>query len=433
MILPWRRKRGGRNRKAADAGTSELTIPSDFRCPISLDLMKDPVTLSSGITYDRDSIEAWIVDQGHDTCPVTKRILPVLEPVPNHAIRRMIQDWCVEKRSYGVERIPTPRIPLSSSEASDLLAKLESSTAEIANALVARILDKARESERNRRVILAQSGVRVIAAKFEAFSARNENGVVLEELLSCLALFSPALDEEAKRHVGSSKSLKRIVSILRSGDLASRRNAVTVLKEVAASRAGELAETEGALEGLVNVVKDPVSPASLKDSLLVIYHIIKNGAGSETVSGLLDLGIVPEVVEIAISSEKSLCEMALGVLDEVCGDERGRVMARGHATAVPVVVKKMLRVSDLATEFAVSVMWKLSREDGGRRGDVLKEALEVGAFQKLLLLLQVGCGNESGTKEKATELLKMLNVFQRETGRLECVESMDFKDLKRSF
>ncbi|KAL8161202.1 hypothetical protein V2J09_012691 [Rumex salicifolius] len=425
MILPWRRKR--RN-SAAVAAATELKIPTDFRCPISLDLMKDPVTLSTGITYDRNSIETWIIDQGHDTCPVTKRVLPVLDPVPNHAIRRMIQDWCVEKKSYGVERIPTPRIPLSSIEASDLLARLESSTAEVANTLVARILSKARESERNRRVILAQGGARVISSKFEEFSENDQNGVVLDELLACLALFSPALDHV----VGSSKSLKRIVSILRNGDLASRRNAVTVLKEAVASRAGELAATEGALEGLVNAVKDPVSPSTLKDSLYVIYHILKSRPEPEPVSELINLGIVSEVVEIAISSERSVCEMALGVFDEVCRDESGRVRARGHAMAVPVVVKKMLRVSDLATEFSVSALWKMSREDES----VLNEALEVGAFQKLLLVLQVGCGNndEAGrTKEKATELLKRLNVFQRETGRLECVESMDFKELKRSF
>ncbi|MBA0840239.1 hypothetical protein Goarm_002837, partial [Gossypium armourianum] len=35
-----------------------LTIPKDFCCPISLDLMKDPVTVSTGQTYDRKSFAA---------------------------------------------------------------------------------------------------------------------------------------------------------------------------------------------------------------------------------------------------------------------------------------------------------------------------------------------------------------------------------------
>ena len=31
----------------------EVEVPDQFKCPISLDLMEDPVVLSTGITYDR--------------------------------------------------------------------------------------------------------------------------------------------------------------------------------------------------------------------------------------------------------------------------------------------------------------------------------------------------------------------------------------------
>ena len=100
---------------------------------------------------------------------------------------------------------------------------------------------------------------------------------------------------------------------------------------------------------------------------------------------------------------------------------------------MPVLVKKMFRVSDMATEFVVSALWKLCKnykeeeEEGERRGGCLVEALQVGAFQKLLLLLQVGCGGS--TKEKATDLLKLLNGY---TSRAECIDTMDFRGLKRS-
>ncbi|XP_062098902.1 U-box domain-containing protein 12-like [Humulus lupulus] len=35
-------------------------IPDDFRCPISLELMKDPVIVSTGHTYERSCIQKWI-------------------------------------------------------------------------------------------------------------------------------------------------------------------------------------------------------------------------------------------------------------------------------------------------------------------------------------------------------------------------------------
>ncbi|KAL6856833.1 hypothetical protein ACP4OV_018215 [Aristida adscensionis] len=64
--------------------------PDDFRCPISLELMTDPVILPSGHTFDRRSIQRWL-DGGHLTCPVTNLPLPPSPPlIPNHALRRLI-------------------------------------------------------------------------------------------------------------------------------------------------------------------------------------------------------------------------------------------------------------------------------------------------------------------------------------------------------
>ncbi|KAL0375430.1 UNVERIFIED_CONTAM: U-box domain-containing protein 16 [Sesamum radiatum] len=56
-------------RRQKSAG--EVNAPADFRCPISLDLMRDPVVVSTGQTYDRSSITMWI-ESGHATCPKTE-------------------------------------------------------------------------------------------------------------------------------------------------------------------------------------------------------------------------------------------------------------------------------------------------------------------------------------------------------------------------
>ncbi|CBI26797.3 unnamed protein product, partial [Vitis vinifera] len=355
MISSWRRRRAGRRAAKLqqhaedDIGSMELTTPNHFRCPISLDLMKDPVTLSTGITYDRESIEMWI-EAGNRTCPITNQVLRSLEPIPNHTIRKMIQDWCVENRSFGIERIPTPRIPLSSVEVTDMLSKFKMAYRREDEAgcreLVAKMKSKGKESERNKRCIVINGAAGVLSAAFEAFSSASFDKyvAVLEDILAALTWMSP-LDGEAKSYLSSAASLN------------------------------------------------------------------------------LEL-----LLELLVDSEKSVCEKALGVLDGICGCEEGREKAYGHALTMPVLVKKLLRVSDLATEFSVSILWKLSKNEKREDGSVLVEALQVGAFQKLLLLLQVGCSDR--TKEKATELLKLLNIHRE---RLECIDSMDFKDLKRPF
>ena len=423
-------------------GMMELTTPNHFRCPISLDLMKDPVTLSTGITYDRESIETWM-EAGNRTCPITNQELKSPELIPNHTIRKMIQDWCVENRSFGIERIPTPRIPLSSVEVKEMLYKFRTAYRRedegACRELVAKMKSKGKESDRNKRCLVANGAAAVLSAAFEAFSSRSSASasfdkyvLVLEDILAALSWIFPQLDGEAKSYLGSAASLNCLVWLLKSGDLSARGNAVSTLKELVSGdkrKVDALAEIQGVKEALVKLVREPICPTATKTSLMVIYYMVSSSSSNEDSKlRFSEMGMVELLLELLVESEKSVCEKALGVLDSICGCDQGREKAYADALTVPVLVKKLLRVSDLATEFSVSILWKLGKNEKREDGGVLVEALQVGAFQKLLLLLQVGSSDR--TKGKATELLKLLNIHRE---RLECIDSMDFKDLKRPF
>lgn len=412
----------------------EVSIPNHYRCPISLDLMKDPVTLSTGITYDRDSIERWIVEGGNSTCPITSQVLTSLNPIPNHTIRKMIQNWCVQNQSRGIQRIPTPRAPISSLEVSEILDQI-ASAADGCRDLVAKIKASAKESDRNKRCIATNGAAAALSLAFETFSKDqagfHKNAAVLEEILSALALFPP-LD---KSSLGSASSLHCMVWFLEGGDLSGRRNAILVLKEILSSSDKQklleaFAEIEGALPAVFKLVKEPICPTATKASLMVIYHMVRSPSSSQIVERFVEMGLVSLLLEMLVDSEKSICEKALGVLDGICSAQKGREKAYAHALTMPVVVKKILRVSDLATELSVSILWKLCKNETGEEGSTaaMVEALRVGAFQKLLLLLQVGCVER--IKEKVTDLLKILNLHRNS---LECIDSMDFKELKRPF
>lgn len=75
------------------SNTMASLLPDHFKCPISLEIMSDPVILSSGHTFDRSSIQRWL-DAGHRTCPITKLPLPD-DPslIPNHALRSLISTY----------------------------------------------------------------------------------------------------------------------------------------------------------------------------------------------------------------------------------------------------------------------------------------------------------------------------------------------------
>lgn len=457
MIFPWKlRRRGGAKKRGknnngvlesgnfSDTELMTTTIPNHFRCPISLDLMKDPVTLSTGITYDRESIEKWMED-GNQTCPVTNQILRNFDLIPNHSIRKMIQEWCVENKSFGIERIPTPRIPVSTYEVSEISTGISSATArgdaDTCRQLVSKIKKLGKESERNKKCIKENGVAFVLSASFEAFSDdSNKSEELLKDILSTLTWMFP-YGSEGQSKLGSTKSLRTIACFLNAEDLSTRQHAVTVLKELLAADnryANNLMKIEENInipESLFKMIKVPINPKATKASLMVIYHVLTSSAAKtdyDVVSKFLDTGLISLLVDTIVDSEKNVSEKALGVLDAAANWEEGKEKIRGNALALPLMVKKLLRISDLVTEFCVSILWKVCRDEENeeKRAGIVEGMIQVGGFQKLLVILQVGCGEK--TKDKITELLKLMNIYKDRVD--ECVDSSTgFKYVKRTF
>lgn len=429
-------KRGG---EKSSNSRVEVSIPLHFRCPISLDLMKDPVILSTGITYDRNSIEEWI-DNGNTRCPVTNQDLSSSnrnDLIPNTATRKMIQEWCVANGSYGFERIPTPRNPITSAAAAEMLAEMVLASKrgdfETCGRLAVKIKATAKESKRNRSCMVSNGMGCALATAFQILAASPLSlsvsvGVnVMEDILLALPETLP-LEKEACSVLASGESLRSLVTIMKQGGLAGRLNAVIVLRELILPEKNlniviSVSKTEGLIESLVDLVKNPISPTTTKATLLTSFFLVDVAAWE-----FAEAGMVHVLMDLLVNSDKSTTEKALGVLDGICSSEMGIYLMQEHALAVPVLVKKMFRVSDMATDFAVSVLWKISKSQGSGLERCLNEALQVGAFQKLLLLLQVGCGEN--TKRKVTELMKILNTHNQ-NGNFDCIDTVDLRGIKR--
>ena len=247
---------------------------------------------------------------------------------------------------------------------------------------------------------------------------------VLEEILGLLTWMFP-LGDESKLNLRSAASLHCLVWFLNSKDLSARQNSALLLKELPVE---ELAKTGGLIEALTNMIREPIGPTATKACLTTIFHLVSSSESKNIIGQrFVELGLVSLLPEILVDADKSICEKALGVLDCICDCQEGKDVVKANALTLPLAIKKILRVSELASEFAVSIIWKLcDKKDEG----VLIEAIQMGAFQKLLVLLQVGCGER--TKGKATELLKLLNAYK---SRAECIDSsMDnLKYIKKPF
>lgn len=73
-------------------------LPNAYYCPISAEIMTDPVITREGITYERSAIETWINDK--HTSPMTRNPLVISDIRPNNAIYDLIQ---LEKEGHGTE------------------------------------------------------------------------------------------------------------------------------------------------------------------------------------------------------------------------------------------------------------------------------------------------------------------------------------------
>jgi hypothetical protein len=60
-------------------------FPEAYYCPITQDVMEDPVMDREGNTYERAAIVLWL--SRNDTSPVTRAPLAVDHLVPNRALR----------------------------------------------------------------------------------------------------------------------------------------------------------------------------------------------------------------------------------------------------------------------------------------------------------------------------------------------------------
>lgn len=77
-------------RDAADTGGATAAPPDNFRCPITTEVMDDPVVAMDGHTYEREAIETWF--RRHDTSPMTRAVIPPTL-VPNVNLRSHIASW----------------------------------------------------------------------------------------------------------------------------------------------------------------------------------------------------------------------------------------------------------------------------------------------------------------------------------------------------
>ncbi|XP_054816475.1 E3 ubiquitin-protein ligase PUB23-like [Prosopis cineraria] len=388
----------------------EIDVPSHFLCPISLQLMTDPVTVRTGITYDRENIERWLFSCNNRTCPVTKQSILDMDLTPNHTLRRLIQAWCTLNASSGIERIPTPKPPVDKIRIVELLSEASRSPRSHLKCL-GMLRSIAFESDRNKIYLESAGAIEFLAStlKFSSGHARvdddNERSVMsIEAALEVLFHLNPS--ESHFKNLVSSEGIQFIQSLIRilgNGNYQSRAYSTILLKSafgVADPTQLMNVRTELFAE-LVRVLRDKISQQASKAALKLVVELCPWGKNRiKAVEGGVGLVLIEMLLE---ATERRACELILVALDQLCGCAEGRAELLKHGAGVAIVSKKILRVSQVATDRGVKILSWICRHSANAR--VLQEMLQVGAVCKLCLVLQVEASLK--TKERAKEVLKL--------------------------
>ena len=93
--------------KLVDKGfvnTKKLDVPQYLICPITDDLMEEPVVLQSGFTYEKSAVKKHFETNG-DHCPMTRDWVDVDKLVPNNSIKQATEDF-LRENPWGFEFCP---------------------------------------------------------------------------------------------------------------------------------------------------------------------------------------------------------------------------------------------------------------------------------------------------------------------------------------
>ncbi|KAJ4715346.1 RING-type E3 ubiquitin transferase [Melia azedarach] len=388
-----------------------MSIPHLFRCPISLDLFRDPVTLCTGQTYDRSSIEKWLA-AGNLTCPVTMQKLHDPTFVPNHTLRHLISQWLQigDHHHHQQQQIDPGNITtIDSFSALKHTLQSQESTIQTKLQIVQKILAVLRESPPSNS-FLHQLGflpllLEQLFGKAEAKFPQDYIKFV-EEALSCVDKLLSVGQLESLNMLNEESKMESFIVLFQHGTSLVKKNLCHLVEVISSSQetkslCSELGKHKKLLHEIIFLISHnpEASDAGIKalSALCSSESNCKNLVQEGAIKALISY------ISNAERREKKLAAIAMARIEQLLSVESAKEELINHPNGIYALVKMIFRVSDHeGSENAMNSLMIICSESLQAR----EEAICSGILTQLLLLLQSQCSNR--TKTKARMLLKLL-------------------------
>ncbi|WVZ24565.1 hypothetical protein V8G54_003109 [Vigna mungo] len=385
-----------------------FTVPKDFCCPITLDLMCDPVIISTGQTYDRRSIWRWM-EEGHCTCPKTGVLLSHNRLVPNRALRNLIMQWC---SAHGVPYDPPegvdPSVEMFASacpskaslvanrETAMLLIQQLADGSQVAKTVAAREIRLLAKNGKENRAFIAQAGAIPHLRKLLS----SPNAVAQEN--SVTALLNLSIFERNKSMIVKEGCLGSIVEVLQFGHTTeARENAAATLFSLSAVHEykKQIADNVGAVEALAWLLQEGTQRGK-KDAVTALFNLSTH---TENCLRMIEAGAVKAMV-LALGNE-GVSEEAAGALALIVRQPIGAMAVVREEAAVGGLIGIMRCGTPRGKENAVAALLELCRSGGAAATErVVRAPALAGLLQTLLF---------TGTKRARRKAASLARVFQR--------------------
>ncbi|KAK6786497.1 hypothetical protein RDI58_015022 [Solanum bulbocastanum] len=395
-------------------------IPDELRCPISLDLIRDPVIVASGHTYDRNSIAQWI-NSGHHTCPKSGQRLIHMALIPNYALKSLIQQWCEDNNIPITESKSTSSDSESSSskikkydKAVDYISATKASTDAVkmtAEFLVGKLATGSPDIQRqaayelrllaksgmdNRRIIAESGAIPFLMTLLGSRDPRIQENAVT-------ALLNLSIHENNKILIMSAGAIDSLIGVLQSGKtMEARGNAAAAIFSLSVIDEYKViigARTK-AIPALVGLLKEGTT-AGKRDAAIALFNLAVYDANRQSI---VLAGAVPLLIDLLMDDKAGITDDSLAVLALVLGCNEGLQALRKSRILVPLLVDLLRFGSSKGKDHSITLLLGLCKDSGEEiAGRLLMNPRSIPSLQSL------AADGSLRARRKADALLRLLN------------------------
>ncbi|KAK1365051.1 RING-type E3 ubiquitin transferase [Heracleum sosnowskyi] len=400
---------------------SSSNIPDEYRCPISLDLMRDPVIVASGHTYDRNSIAQWI-NTGHHTCPKSGQRLIHMALITNFALKSLIHQWCQQNNIIVAESISPSDLERSSSKrelheksvdhisttkaasqavkmtAEFLVGKLATGSPDIQRQAAYELRLLAKTGMENRRMIAEAGAIPFLVTLLGSHDSRIQWDAVT-------ALLNLSIFDKNKTLIMAAGSLENIIHVLQSGKtMEARENAAAAIFSL--SIVDDYKVTIGAhpraIPALVNLLGDGTT-AGKRDAAAALFNLAVYNVNK---ASIVISGAIPLLIYLLMDEKAGITDDALAVLALLMGCSKGLKEISKSKVLVPILIDLLRFGSPKGKENSITLLLGLCKNSGEE------------VSRKLLLnprsipsLQSLAADGSLKARRKADALLRLLNRY----------------------